>query len=231
MITMKVHPAAEVFPMLNESEFKSLVEDIRNNGLQNPLVVQNGFLIDGRNRLAACNELNIEPKITELDSKVDPVSYIVSTNLIRRHLNESQRAVLASKMANLRQGFNESDGLTQVQAAELLNVSRRSVQDARFIEQNGGDSLISKILSGRLSISAAKNLIKKALSKEESLDNPSLDVSKNQYVSWVRSLSKEQLESLLLERILLFSKSASFKEYIKQNPSSDVSTNESLPPE
>jgi hypothetical protein len=69
-----------------------------------------------------------------------PLNFIISLNLKRRHLNESQRAVIASKLANMRQG--ERTDLVQIctrlsleQAAELLNVGRRTVAQVKAVER------------------------------------------------------------------------------------------------
>ncbi len=53
-IDLPVHPSAAVFPMLPPDELAELAESIKENGLQNPIVMQRGVLIDGRNRYAAC---------------------------------------------------------------------------------------------------------------------------------------------------------------------------------
>src|SRR5688572_13286990 len=71
-----VHPLAESFPMLEGDELDALVDDIRTNGLLNPIVRDtNGRLIDGRNRLKACALAGVEPRFTTSD--VDPVAYIL----------------------------------------------------------------------------------------------------------------------------------------------------------
>ena len=48
-----IHPAA-VFPIMSGREFDELVEDMRVNGLDEPVVVSSDRLIDGRNRVRAC---------------------------------------------------------------------------------------------------------------------------------------------------------------------------------
>jgi hypothetical protein len=54
---------------------------------------------------------------------VDPLSYVVSLNLRRRHLSESQRAMVAAKLATLKLGDNQhSEGLPIGRRSELLNV-------------------------------------------------------------------------------------------------------------
>jgi hypothetical protein len=55
---LKIHPAAELFPLMSEAELKELAEDIRINGLQTRIVIwdpedNKKSLLDGRNRLDA----------------------------------------------------------------------------------------------------------------------------------------------------------------------------------
>jgi hypothetical protein len=56
---LKVHPAADLFPLMSETELKELAEDISKNGLQSPIMIWRSapdgsdYLIDGRNRADA----------------------------------------------------------------------------------------------------------------------------------------------------------------------------------
>jgi hypothetical protein len=59
-------------------------------------------------------------------------SVVVSLNLHHRHLDESQRSLVAAKMAHLVVGRSENNSanlqnLSQPEAAQLLNVSRSCV--------------------------------------------------------------------------------------------------------
>lgn len=89
---MPVHPAAEVFPMLDEEDLNNLAEDIKQNGLIHPLVTKDGILIDGRNRREACRRAGVIPKVIELNG-ADPATYIISSNIARRHMTKSQQAM------------------------------------------------------------------------------------------------------------------------------------------
>lgn len=91
---MKTHPVANLFPMLASEELQGLADDIKANGLIEPLTRQGGTLLDGRNRLAACQLVGVEPRWREYEGD-NPVAFIVGANLKRRHLNEGQRAALA----------------------------------------------------------------------------------------------------------------------------------------
>lgn len=97
---LKIHPAAAVFPMLSDDELAELADDIRQNGLNHPLVVAevNGetVLVDGRNRLRACRLAGVEPEVIRFDG--DPASLIISQNIRRRHLSKGQIAMVLAKI-------------------------------------------------------------------------------------------------------------------------------------
>jgi hypothetical protein len=71
----------------------------------------------------------------------DPVGFVVSLNLKRRHLSESQRAMVATKLATFGHGGDRSKSpsgdLTQAKAADLLNVGKRSVERAAEVRDHG----------------------------------------------------------------------------------------------
>jgi ParB-like chromosome segregation protein Spo0J len=55
MSELAVHPVAALFPMLADDELDELVADIKARGLLQPIVLDaEGRVLDGRNRLAAC---------------------------------------------------------------------------------------------------------------------------------------------------------------------------------
>src|SRR5262249_54845849 len=116
--------------------------------------------LDGRNRYHACQVAGIEPTFTVYTGD-DPVAYVVSANLRRRHLKESQRAVVAAKLATLQDGQRKSaspigeGALSQAEAADLLNVAKRSVERAREVLDQGAPELVQAVERGDVSVSAA----------------------------------------------------------------------------
>lgn len=93
---MKVHPAAELFPMMTEAELSELAVDIQQNGQRHPLVIFSGLLLDGRNRMAACGIAGVKPRTEVLAQCDSPTAYVISANLHRRHLLPAQRAACAA---------------------------------------------------------------------------------------------------------------------------------------
>lgn len=94
---LQVHPAAAIFPLLPEDELNELSEDIKAHGLQQPIVVKDGLLIDGRNRREACRRVGVTPDVEELNG-INPTAYILSANINRRHLSKGQRAMAVAML-------------------------------------------------------------------------------------------------------------------------------------
>lgn len=62
-----IHPAADAFPLMSPSELQELADDIKANGLACAIMRdKDGTILDGRNRLAACEiaEVNRDSKST-----------------------------------------------------------------------------------------------------------------------------------------------------------------------
>src|SRR5262245_66469437 len=155
---MKFHPLANIFPLVEGPDFDELVADIREHGLYEPIVVYGGKILDGRNRLRACIAAGIEPTFTAYAGD-DPIAYVVSLNLRRRHLDESQRAMVAAKLATLKLGDNQhSEGLPIGRSSELLNVGERTVARAREVQEHGTRELVSAVERGAISVSAAADV-------------------------------------------------------------------------
>jgi ParB-like chromosome segregation protein Spo0J len=91
-----IHPAALIFPNMGEEKFEELKADIAARGQQEPVVLFRGQVLDGCQRLRACNDLGIKAKTTTYEGD-DPVAHAISLNLACRALNEAQRAVCAGR--------------------------------------------------------------------------------------------------------------------------------------
>ena len=166
---MKFHPIANIFPLMTETEISSLADDISKNGLIEPIITHEGTILDGRNRYLACQKANVEPNYVPFSS-CDPLSFVISLNLKRRHLNESQRAMVAAKLANieredtLKQGSRSANlpigKISQTQAAKLLNVSDRSIRDAKSILKDAPEK-VKAIEYGERTVHQVKRDIRK----------------------------------------------------------------------
>ncbi len=158
---MKFHALADLFPLLDGADFDALVADVKANGLREPIWLYDGQILDGRNRWRACEAANIAHRPTRTYAGDDPVGFVVSLNLHRRHLNESQRAMVAAKIATLPKGTNQHAQIcapSQTDAADMLKVSRRTVQSAREVLEHGSPELLGAVEHGTVSVSAAADV-------------------------------------------------------------------------
>jgi N6-adenosine-specific RNA methylase IME4 len=147
--------------MLDAESLSELSDSIGRNGLRNPIILFDGQILDGRNRLLACRMAGVEPRYEELVIE-DPASWVIDQNLHRRHLNESQRAMVASKFAGLGHGGDRSKGqictLKIDEAAEKLSVSPRTVKSARKVQDKGTPELVQAVEQGDVAVSTAADV-------------------------------------------------------------------------
>ncbi len=174
------HEAANIFPLLDGDEFDRLVEDIRKYGLRKEIALLDGKVIDGRNRYRACLLASAERRYTEIETD-DPVAYVLSLNLHRRHLTPSQQSMVAARAedvyveaakerqkdhagtapgkpkslaANLQQVIPDS-GTALEQAAKAVGVSARSAAYGKKVIEHGTPELVKAVDEGRMAVSTA----------------------------------------------------------------------------
>lgn len=157
---MVEHEYAKLFPMLDDAARVRLIADIRENGVIEPIVFLGPAILDGRNRYFAARELGIAyPRVDYLGS--DPLGFVISRNLHRRHLSDQKRASIAADIAKLPRGrpseIPSIEGIipSQEDAAKLLSVSVSAVERAAAVKSHGVPELIAVMESEAVSLSAA----------------------------------------------------------------------------
>lgn len=135
----KVHPAAALFPMLFGEEFEELKGDIKRRGQQEPLMLirtdDGTYLLDGRNRGRALDELGIKPEVDFFEAD-DPIEHVISANLRRRHMNESQRAMTGGRLkpmyeqeAEERRQREKEERAAALEAEKAASAAREEADD------------------------------------------------------------------------------------------------------
>lgn len=176
-MTLAFHPYADLFPLIEGESFTELVADVKANDLHEKIDVWGGAILDGRNRyLAALAAGLIDADdgpdrgkyfrrfMPEVDG--DPLAYVISKNLRRRHLDESQRAMVAARLSTMPShrpaGSDKSANLptSQPEAAKKLSISERALRHAKAVQHNGAPELISAVEMGHLAVSAAERASK-----------------------------------------------------------------------
>ncbi|CAM5403133.1 hypothetical protein AFEL58S_02067 [Afipia felis] len=183
---LKAHPLADLFPMMSPQEHAELVADMRTNGFRRgeEIILHDGLILDGRNRYRAAIAAGLisedeDPRHYSADGAPgglksifvkflpdrdgDPLKWVLAKNLHRRHLNESQRAMVAARLATMEQGRPAASPddkpanlpVKQAEAAQTLNVSERLVRSAKVVQQHAAPELKRAVDEGKLAVSAA----------------------------------------------------------------------------
>jgi N6-adenosine-specific RNA methylase IME4 len=171
-MTIPYHPLADIFPLMEGEAFDALVASIKANGLRESIVVFEDKILDGRNRDRACAAAGVDPVYAPFRGD-DPLAFVVDANLHRRHLSESQRAMVAAKLATLAHGQRQSGQLaavpTQQEAAALLNVGERSVRRAAEVRDHGAPELQRAVEQDAIAVSTAAELAKLPVERQQEI--------------------------------------------------------------
>jgi ParB-like chromosome segregation protein Spo0J len=151
----QVHPLAERFPMLPPDDFQSLVQDIKENGLQNPIVIDNdGVLIDGRIRLKACERAGVEPRYEGLNGR-DPVAYIWGANGKRRQMTKGQLAMIAAVTTNGHSCSKTSGRKLAKLAGVALGTIQKAIVICKYCDDLDDDDLAELVINGTTTLNEA----------------------------------------------------------------------------
>jgi protein gp37/ParB-like chromosome segregation protein Spo0J len=183
---LRIHPVADLFPLIEGEEFDLLVADIAEAGLQEPIILapDGQTLVDGRNRYRACEKAGREHTFRTLSDQYTEeriIQLIISANLRRRHLDVGQRAMVAVEIekayaAEARPGTRtdllpnlaRGNGGSRARAAKDVGVSNGAVQQAKRIAQVAPD-LAERVRRGGQSLNDA---YKQARQRERAAPSP-----------------------------------------------------------
>jgi ParB-like chromosome segregation protein Spo0J len=153
-----IHPAASLLPLIEEEELEAMAEDIREHGLRLPILTNAaGEVVDGRNRLLACEKAGVKPLFAPING-VDTFDSVISLNLQRRHLNSNQRAMLH---AYLRYQKKQQRSVTPEvvfetvkEMAERLKISQNRLYQCNQIIKHA-PQLVFEVIQARMTVDDA----------------------------------------------------------------------------
>lgn len=177
------HEAANIFPLMDDAALGELAADIAANGLREPIWRhRDGRIIDGRNRWLACAKVGVTCHAHTYQYDDDSiVPFVISHNLHRRHLTESQRALIAGRLANMPEGNpnfttrSSEQVVSNARAAELLNVSEMTARRGRKVVERGVPELTEAVREQKLSIHAAAQIASHKPEEQRRRLKPHLD--------------------------------------------------------
>jgi ParB-like chromosome segregation protein Spo0J len=167
---LREHADATLVPAMSAEEYRALLGDVRECGLQVPLEITSaGIVLDGRHRLLVARELDLQTVPVRVVSPMDELVHMLSAALLRRHLSQSQKAALALELDEYRQARTHAEkrqranlrGSSEVATlpprgektreipARRAGVSPRTVQDAIAVRA-ADPALFARVKAGEL---------------------------------------------------------------------------------
>jgi len=204
MTDYDLHDLCKLFPPMPEDQFNSLIDSIRDHGLLTPIMLHEGKILDGRHRYKACINLGIEPSFEEYEGE-DALGYVIALNLSRRHLDESQRAMIGARIANMKLGDNqhkeggpiEPPSLSNKDAAKRMSVGRESVKRAKKVLEHGTQELADAVDSGKIAVSvAAKIAVMEPDQQAQVIADPKPEQA-------IKKIARQEKEWALAERTII----------------------------
>lgn len=162
MSTYAIHPVTDLFPLLPADELDDLAADITERGLLHPVVLDaDGRILDGRNRLAACERAEVAPTFETYDGD-DPDGYALAVNIARRHMTKGQMAMVAARACLVSKQ-------TQRSAAKQLGLTAGRIGQAATVCEYAND-LVDQVVSGSLGLDAAYEEARKRKTAADSIE-------------------------------------------------------------
>ncbi len=168
-----IHPYCAAFPDIEGDAFEELKASLKTEGQLESIWTYKGQIIDGKNRERGMQAIGETPTYEEwvpLCEDAENIGeemrrFVIAKNMARRHLDESQRAMVAAKLATNPHGGDRLGAsgkfatCSQQEAAESLNVSKRSVTAAAAVIESGSEELQHAVESGEVSVSDAAAIV------------------------------------------------------------------------
>jgi hypothetical protein len=168
--------------MMSPAELEALTEDIAQNGMRQPIVRYEGKVLDGRNRLLACEKAGVEPTFTDHEGdEASALALVESLNVERRDLTPAQRALAAARRWGL-DGYSkpgpkrspETPAISLRSLAKKYKVTDKPIMQARDLLARAAD-LVERVDSGALTLAAAHEELHKR-SKQAAEDARNSDI-------------------------------------------------------
>lgn len=168
LIMYQQHPLSAAFPAMSEQDFQSLKDSITEIGVQNPITLFEGMVIDGWHRYTAANELGMDCPVVELGD-VDPRDFVLAQNKARRHVTQAQlamatTAVYAWKPVGSNQHANrvgtECPPKSNAELADAAGVSEKTIKQAKAVQTKAAPEVLEAVKRGEIGLPKAAAIAK-----------------------------------------------------------------------
>ena len=176
----------DLIPPLTNEEYKQLESNCLEEGIREPILTWNSYIIDGHNRYKIAQQWNLEFKTESkhFSSEESVKEWMILNQFGRRNLSNYQRSVLALQLEDVfkskakenlvKGGKISQEGLqisakavdTRKELSKVAAVSHDTIAKVKKIQEKAPEEIKAKLSTGEVSINAAYKEIKKEEKKE-----------------------------------------------------------------
>jgi len=163
------HPLSAAFPAMADDEYQSLKDSISTIGVQNPITLFEGMVLDGWHRYQAAIDVHEDCPAVDLDDQMDPRDFVLAQNKNRRQINKSQLAMAVAAVYEwVPNGSNRFTGRsapgadlqkTAVQMAAIAGVGTRTMERAKLVEAKASPEVKQAVKTGIMSVKKAAETV------------------------------------------------------------------------
>jgi hypothetical protein len=152
---LEYHPLCLAFPPLPDDEQAALNADVRENGVREAGWLYEGMILEGRHRTIAARA-SAKPMLYREYIGKNPIGFVVSANMRRRHLSVAARAMVLVKLEQYQHGGKRRalsrKLLSRAELAELGQVSRGTLGRAAALRDHAAPELQQAASAGKVSM-------------------------------------------------------------------------------
>jgi hypothetical protein len=171
---LQQHSLSSAYPEMTTDEYQALVDSVADIGVQNPITLYEGEVIDGWHRYRASIEAGVKCPMQELPDDVDPRDFARSQGA-RRNMSAAQQALSITKIYSwVPNGKHASGSLkTTAQLADMAGVSARTINQAKVIHSSGAPAVVQAVKDGKIGLPKAAEIARLPAEKQaQAIDKP-----------------------------------------------------------
>lgn len=171
-MNFKQHPLSAAFPAMHADEYQVLLDSIGEIGVQNPITLLDGMVIDGWHRYTAANEAGMDCPSVELGD-VDPKDFVMAQNKARRHITAAQLAMATTAVYQWHSAHRPINSAlsadlhkSTAQLANIAGVGARSIEQAKAVQSKGAPEVLEAVRRGEVGLPKAAAIAKLPMNEQ-----------------------------------------------------------------